>query len=595
MYPQKVAAKRQPLPMLGLVFFAEAFRDLSVSVSTFSHGDWVAFHAVPGVIEVEVEHGAQPLRGLYNDRCLKQVMRNKRTLLGTHAGFHDFFVPVVVDGAVNTVVVAGPFATSRPTSAAVQERWSRLTQSQGRMTDPVFCEYLVRTLATLTLEGKRLGAFKKLLSAFGRVLGEQPMPAFSLARVRAQSAELRDTRFIRRMWEEARSMVDERSAHLWSTQLYSERVAELGLARAPRHVAIGMLSEEGTRGDAVDAALRRHAYQRACAELARRRGHTVCGQFGDYGVTLLTDDPVGEARVRASLVDLATRAGALARRFGFRLHTGLATGRPAEPLVLRYRAAIAAAGAAQMEGRALVFADREVDRSLRRLRQLRGDVGRSIQEAGTPVSQRFDRYVESVLVHAGYQREVARALLEAGLDRLSEAALALGALDQRALDDLCLTLEHSAESDASVLGLVAAYRRVVSAIERSIVQGTSQRREQSLEHALEFIRSHIAEPLTLARVASVAGFAPAHFSRLFRQELGITFELHLQHVRLERAKQILVDTRLGVGQVATLVGFQSRTTFQRLFKRVAGVPPAQFYKQPGARKSRVTAFSGERA
>jgi AraC-like DNA-binding protein len=578
-YPQIMTAPPRSLPTLGLVFFAEAFRDLSVAVSTLSHGDWVAFHACPGVIEVEVEHGAQPLRGLHNHRCLARVWRTKRTVLGAHAGFHDLFVPVLVNGAVDTVVVAGPFSTSRPTSAALHERWFRLSHTQARMTDPVFCDYLARTLRTLTLEGKGQRTFKKLLTAFARVLGEPSKHALSLARIRALNADLRETRFIQSMWEEARSMVDERSAHLWSTHLYSERVEALGLARPARHVVIGMLLEQSTHGDAVDAALRRHDYQRACAELVRRRGHAVCGQLGDYGVTLLTDDPGSEARVRASLVELATRAGALARRFGFRLHAGLATGRPSESLVLRYRAAIAAAGAAQMEGRALVFAEREVDRSLRRLRQLREDLGRSIQEAGIPVSHRFDRYAEMVLVHSGYQREVTRALLEAGLDRLSEAALALGALDQRALDELCQTLEQSAETDASVLGLVAAYRRVVSGIERSIVQGASQRREQSLERALAFVRSHLAEPLSLAQVAAVAGFAPAEFSRLFKRDQGITFELHRQQVRLERAKQMLAGTPLRVGQVASLVGFQSRTTFQRLFKRATGVPPAQFFKR----------------
>src|SRR6187399_2698840 len=110
-------APPRSLPMLGLVFFAEAFRELSVSVSTLSQGDWVAFHAFPGVIEVEVAHGAQPLRGLHNDRCLTRVRRTQRTVLGTHAGFHDLFVPVLVNGAVDTIVVAGPFSTSRPTSA----------------------------------------------------------------------------------------------------------------------------------------------------------------------------------------------------------------------------------------------------------------------------------------------------------------------------------------------------------------------------------------------------------------------------------------------------------------------------------------------
>src|SRR5690349_12839167 len=119
-----MVTRPRALPTLGVVFFAEAFRELSVSVSTLSQGDWVAFHSFPGVIEVEVAHRAQPLRGLYNERCLARVRRTQRTLLGTHAGFHDLFVPVLVNGVVDTIIVAGPFSTSRPTSAALEERWS---------------------------------------------------------------------------------------------------------------------------------------------------------------------------------------------------------------------------------------------------------------------------------------------------------------------------------------------------------------------------------------------------------------------------------------------------------------------------------------
>jgi transcriptional regulator GlxA family with amidase domain len=45
----------------------------------------------------------------------------------------------------------------------------------------------------------------------------------------------------------------------------------------------------------------------------------------------------------------------------------------------------------------------------------------------------------------------------------------------------------------------------------------------------------LAEPLTLARVARVAGFAPDYFSRLFKRDEGMTFTSYVQEARVDRA------------------------------------------------------------
>jgi AraC-like DNA-binding protein len=564
--------------MLVAPLFAEAFRELSVSVSTWTEGLWIGFHLLPNVIGFEAEYGTEPLRNLYNERSLAQVKKTGRIVIGTHAGHHDLFVPVHVGGRVHTIVVAGPFATKRPTSAAIQERWRRMTHTHARITDPAFSRYLESTLTTLTLEGPLLGTFKKLLSAFARLLGEEGDPDRFTARVRALKDELLETRLAERMWEAAWSMIDEWTSPMWSTPLQADPLAALGLSNAPRHAVVGMLVDQAAQSDPIDAAVHRNAYQRACTELARRRGHTACGRLGDYGAVFLTDDEGGQARVRASLVDLATRAGSLARRFGFRLHVGVADGGASVSIVERYRAAIAAAGSALLAGRSLAFATRDFDPSTQRLRQLRAELGAGVEQAAPELSQRFDRYVEAVLV-AGYQRDVARAHLEAGLDRLAEPVLALGKLERRTFDELC----EGIENETTLMGLVAAYRRVVADIERSLVNPTSLRRDRSVQRALAFVREHLAESLPLPRVARIAGYAPAHFSRLLKRDQGVSFDRYLQKLRLERAKQTLASTSLDVGAVATLAGFASRTTFQRLFKRSVGVTPARFQKRQGSR------------
>jgi two-component system response regulator YesN len=129
---------------------------------------------------------------------------------------------------------------------------------------------------------------------------------------------------------------------------------------------------------------------------------------------------------------------------------------------------------------------------------------------------------------------------------------------------------------STVAGLVASYRNVIALVEHAITSPTSARRSRSTQRALRFMRDHCAEPLTLAQVSRVAGFAPDYFSRLLKRDEGMTFDRCLQRLRLARAKQTLATTTLNVEQVARISGFKSRTYFQQLFKHEAGVTPVEY-------------------
>jgi AraC-like DNA-binding protein len=562
---------------------ANAFEELRISVSVALWTDlgpyptWHPFHVVPNIASFEYEHGVEARRWRYNHRTFSQVRRERRAIRGEHAGFHDLFVPLGDAREVNAVIVAGPYATTRPTHAEVHDRWQSLTGSQPKIADPSFSHYLSMTLGTLTLEGPLAGTFERFMSCFARMAAGTG-PVENLAQeAAALRGKLSQAVFMERMWEETRSMVDERTAGLWATLSQLRRLEFLGLDKPPQHAVAGLLVGRPDELGAIEDVLRRDAFQRASVALARKSGDSVCARVGDHGVAFLVDYQGSAARTRARLLDLGARASTLARRFGLRLHVGIGqqTDEVAS-LPARYRAALGAAEEALSRGLPVIQAEARPEPAIKNLRALRARLAESVGERPNLLSPRFERYIEAVLAHCGYRLDPARAHLEAGLERLAEPLLATGALDQRSFDDLYASVERAAEDAPTVTELVAPYRRLVSDIESALQSSTAARQNRGTRRALSFIREHLSEPLRLAQVARVAGFAPGYFSKLFKREEGITFENHVRQIRVARAKQMLTSTSLSVERVGKLSGFAGRSHFQRVFKEAVGSTPLAY-------------------
>ena len=68
---------------------------------------------------------------------------------------------------------------------------------------------------------------------------------------------------------------------------------------------------------------------------------------------------------------------------------------------------------------------------------------------------------------------------------------------------------------------------------------------------MTFIRHHIAEPLTVARVAEAARCSETTAQRLFRRHTGASMQSWIRHTRLREAASLLRTTGLRVGEVAS--------------------------------------------
>jgi AraC-like DNA-binding protein len=563
------------------------FVDLGLSASLLDGDDWhplyipiVFQHSeiVADVVIFERVHGVAARRAAYNARAVRRMRGEGGSLLATHAGFYDLFVPVGDRFGTLGMVVTGPFARTRPTSADLRARWRWLTGRTARASDPEFTRYLATVLATATFEGDRLDVFRRWVETFARVLaGQGPIDALA-AQAHTLAGMLEDVRYVERMWTAARNLTDEGVWRSWRER--KSELIRMGLARLPESVVVGLLLGRDPESDAVEDLLRRDALQRACVGLVRGRGGALCGPIGDHGIVFLLDEPGSGPRAHAKLLEIGRRAAALASDFGLSMHLGVSTAERPLSLPARFQNALSAAELALSTGAPVASADALLARAAARpLDDLRRELVRTTAENPLLLAPRFERYLESVRAHCGYRVDATRAHLEVGLHQVLRALHEAGALDERSVAELSSSIERSSQESSTVGDLCVAYRKVIADVELALDRPRDAHKDRSLRRAIAFIREHASEPLGLAKVSRVAGFAPGYFSKLFRRTEGITFREYTQKLRIRQAGQMLLSTTLSAEKVGHLCGFRTRQCFHAIFRRHTGMTPFAYRRR----------------
>ncbi|WNS73651.1 AraC family transcriptional regulator [Bacillus sp. DTU_2020_1000418_1_SI_GHA_SEK_038] len=97
-----------------------------------------------------------------------------------------------------------------------------------------------------------------------------------------------------------------------------------------------------------------------------------------------------------------------------------------------------------------------------------------------------------------------------------------------------------------------------------------------IESSIQFIQQHFKEPITLNTVADSVYLSPSHFSRLFKEEMGVTFVEYLTAFRVEQSKSLLKMTSLPIEVIAHQMGFTSAGYFATIFRKSEGFTPSKY-------------------
>ena len=117
-----------------------------------------------------------------------------------------------------------------------------------------------------------------------------------------------------------------------------------------------------------------------------------------------------------------------------------------------------------------------------------------------------------------------------------------------------------------------------------------------LAEVLAYIQAHCFEPITVAELATVAGFSPYHFSRLFTARFGDSVVSYVRTCRLQAAALRLTgDEPPALIDLALECGFESQEAFTRAFRQRYGVPPGQFQRRELERQPAERHMSNSKA
>jgi AraC-like DNA-binding protein len=161
---------------------------------------------------------------------------------------------------------------------------------------------------------------------------------------------------------------------------------------------------------------------------------------------------------------------------------------------------------------------------------------------------------------------VAQLAKEWGLEQ-SASELKAAWFDTRVLS----TTEHDA-----VVKLLEIFATHLSEMSNHIVVQQANAEPPMITRAKQYIQDHHAEELSLGQVAKAVNTSTFYFCKMFKKFTGVNFTEYVSRIRIECARNLLLNPNLRISEIAYEVGFQSLTHFNRVFKSVVGESPTEY-------------------
>jgi len=128
------------------------------------------------------------------------------------------------------------------------------------------------------------------------------------------------------------------------------------------------------------------------------------------------------------------------------------------------------------------------------------------------------------------------------------------------------------------------YSYCMECIDKISEHSQFQKKKISISDIVDYIQAHIYEDITLNTLSSKFGTSPQYISKKIKEYLGVSFHDYVSSKKIDKAKQLLQNSNKSVNDICEEVGFFSRNTFLRTFKKLVGVSPLDYKKEIKAQK-----------
>jgi AraC-like DNA-binding protein/ligand-binding sensor protein len=136
---------------------------------------------------------------------------------------------------------------------------------------------------------------------------------------------------------------------------------------------------------------------------------------------------------------------------------------------------------------------------------------------------------------------------------------------------------------AAMVKLLETFAKHLSLVANQIVVQEGEAESPLVRRARAYILANQSDPIDLAKVAQAMHVSTFYFCKMFKKATGLTFTEYLCRVRVEKAKNLLLNPHLRISEIAYDVGFQSLTHFNRVFRLVVGQSPTEYRESKSVR------------
>ena len=113
----------------------------------------------------------------------------------------------------------------------------------------------------------------------------------------------------------------------------------------------------------------------------------------------------------------------------------------------------------------------------------------------------------------------------------------------------------------------------------SIEQVDDRQSNDILTRVIQYVLEHYRQPLHMQQVAAEMGVSTSYLARLFSRQMHMGFTEYVNRLRVQAAQDLLRSTHRPITDILLEVGFESQSTFNRVFRDIQGVTPRAYRQQ----------------
>lgn len=130
--------------------------------------------------------------------------------------------------------------------------------------------------------------------------------------------------------------------------------------------------------------------------------------------------------------------------------------------------------------------------------------------------------------------------------------------------------------EAGNLSLKAIKEYFTLFLNKNIENDSNNNNKIDLDSIRRFVDNNFDKDIYLEQLADKYNVSSKYMSKLLKQSLGLPFYQYLSILRINKAKELLLNSKESINSIYSLVGFNNRNTFIRMFKKLEGITPSEY-------------------